>query len=149
MEWLEEADTQAKAIRDRLRQIVEHEGEIYEALWSELKTHIDAARAKSFPQLFTNGQPLARVIALSQPPTPPSQTGSPKQVKIVLKRDKHLIVATGGGVNVTLEVSVCDDGVVCLTLEDAPVSLKDAAIAILRPFLYPELGDGKPAPRVI
>jgi hypothetical protein len=139
MEWLDEADAQAKAIRDRLRQIVEHEGEIYEALWSELKTHIDAARAKSFPQLFTNGQPLARVIGLPQLPTPPSDSGSPKQVKITLRKDKHLIVATGGGVNVTLEVDVCDDGVVCLTLEDAPVSLKDAAIAILHPFLYPEL----------
>lgn len=143
MEWLEEADAQAKAIRDRLMQIVEHEGEIYEALWSELKAHIEAARAKSFPQLFTNGEPLSRVIGLPQSPVPPAMSASPKTIKIQLVKIIHSICIYGPGKSqhpsLKLQVDVCDDGVVCLTLDGMQISLKNAAIAILRPFLYPEL----------
>lgn len=139
MDWLDEANAEVKAIRERERLIVEEQEQVYESLWKELRAHIDAATKSSFPRLFTNGRQLARMIKLPVPPIPPNMEARPKTVEISLVKEEHQITAVGDGVDVVLSVDVCDDGVVCLKLDGKQTTLKDAAIAILRPFLFPEL----------
>jgi hypothetical protein len=133
MQWLDDAAHAVRMEREHARLIVEHQETIYEALWQELKTHIAAAKGQ-FPELGTNGQPLSRVINLPA-------DGSGRRVVVSLSKEDHVIEASGTGVHLDISflVAVCDDGVTCLKLQGDPISLKDAAIAILRPLLFPEL----------
>jgi len=41
------------------------------------------------------------------------------------------------------ELDICPDGVVCLMFEGSPISVEDAAIRVLDPFLFPQL-QGRP-----
>ena len=123
MDWLDEADKQLQRFKDRERIISEHEGEIYDSLWEELKRHVDAAREReAFAAIETNGKPESRVIFIPrvdrQPYSFPTFT---RQVTISLLRDKHQVVAeiadpNYGGVHSTetFHIDVKRDGVLCL-----------------------------------
>jgi hypothetical protein len=138
MTWLDDADKELKAIKDRKRLIAEQQNETYESLWRELKTHFDEAKGKSFPELFINGQQFSRSIKLPVDPIPPAQQSSPREVIIALSKTEHAIVVSGA-VTLRLDIDVCDNGVVCLKQDGNEMQVEDAAIAILRSFLYPEL----------
>lgn len=146
MEWLDEADQMQQRLAERRRAITEHEGEMYSSLWEEVKRHVAAARSReSFAGVTMNGQPECRIVSLPLSPLSPLFTFQ-RQVTVSLLREKHQILAEvadtdhgGSRVREALQIDVNQDNIVCLTRNGVEVSLKDAAIYILRPFLYPEL----------
>jgi hypothetical protein len=142
MQWLDDAAQAVRVTREDARLIVEQQETIYESLWNELKTHIAAAKGQ-FPELGTNEEPLSTVINLPA-------DGSGRQVVVSLSKEDHVIEASGTGVHldIKLRIAVCDGGVACLKFDGAPISDKDAAIAILRPLLFPELYPAVEAPGV-
>lgn len=136
---MDDASRKATAAKDRERAIIEHETELYESLWSELKQHIESAKTKGFPRLHTNGTDLARVVTL---PTDDPLDNMPNTLTLALSKATHEIQAIGsfGYEYIKLQIDVCGDGFVCLKLQGKQLSLKEAAIRILWPFLYPDAG---------
>jgi hypothetical protein len=132
--WIDDAERETQASIERLRLITEHQEEVYEALWQEVKAQIeDAKRIERFKVLFTNGGQLSRVVRL------PVQGGT-REISFELnKHDNRIITKRSGDHYVYFDIDVCDDGIVCLKLNEKPVTLKDAAQAALRPFLFVEL----------
>lgn len=139
MGWLEKRITEAQALKQRDALIRSSAPAIYRSLWTELTLIVEDAKNRSFP-IFTNGEAHSRLIKLSQdPPTGGDGIGRPKELRIVLEKDRQRIVASGAGVKVILDLDVCSDGVVCLKLGGDQIHLEDAAEKIMDPFLFPEL----------
>lgn len=156
MEWLDEADRLLQQFRERERAIAEKEGDIFLSLWEELKRHVNAARMrKAFAGITTNGQPESRVITFPVDHSSPIFT-LPKSATVTLDHEKHQIVADihnsgRGGVDVreVFQLDIERDGAIGLKRGNTFLPLKEAAIHILWPLLYPELaqysGPKKPA----
>ncbi len=138
MSWLDERFAEAEALEARNRLIEQHAGGVYESLWEQVKLFIDEGRRHSM-EILTNGSPFDRIVTVPVTPSPAQRGKSPKQLHIELAKDKHSITATGAAPEICLEIGVCDDGVVCLKSDGAPISIEAAATKILDPFLFPQL----------
>jgi len=62
---------------------------------------------------------------------------------VVLVDAKDRIRVAGDRGHFFFELDICPDGVVCLMFEGSPISVEDAAIRVLDPFLFPQL-QGRP-----
>ncbi len=134
MTWIERRMADVESWKRRNAAIREHALEIYEALWSEILGHVNEAKSKGFP-ISTNGAPRSRVVRLEKQ----NRSGDYFELEIALVAAKDRIRAHGDRVDLFLDLDVCDDGVVCLELNGTRISIEDAAIAILDPFLFPQL----------
>lgn len=145
MDWIDDANRLLREQQEREQEISEHETGIFDALWEELKRHLEAARL-TFPGLFTNGQPQSRVVSLPVPPIPPAMESLPRKLHVSLSRDEHQIKAVivhpagfGKSASLVFDIDFNRDRMVHLALGGIEIPYKDAAIYTLRPFLYPEL----------
>lgn len=134
MTWIERRLADLESWKKRNATIRERASEIYEALWKEILGHLDDAKEKDF-LVSTNGALRKRVIRLEKQ----NKSGQHFEVEVILVDTKDRIRATGDRVNLSLDLDICPDGVVCLKLAGTPISIEDAAISILDPFLFPQL----------
>jgi hypothetical protein len=115
LEWIDEANKQRAAIRDRERLIVEEEDATYDTLWAELNLHIEAAKQKGFPRLSVNGREQARIVVLSPDPDLGPNV-EPQKLHVTLSKPTHEILTsaanTYGYSDATFHIDVCADGFV-------------------------------------
>jgi hypothetical protein len=134
MTWIDTRMADLEAWRKRNSTIRAHAADIYEALWKEIVEHLDEAKQKGFP-LSTNGASRKRVVSLEKDNKP----GQHWELDVILVDPKDRIRAKGDRVDLFLDLDICPDGVVCLKLDGKQISLEEAAIRILDPFLFPQL----------
>lgn len=134
MTWIDRRIADLEALKTRRSMIREHALEIYEALWKEITEHLAEAKAKGFP-VSTNGAPRKRLISLLKQ----NLSGDSFELEVSLVDGKDRIRASGDRVDLFLDLDLCPDNVVCLKLAGRQISIEDAAIRILDPFLFPQL----------
>ena len=83
MTWIDDANRRLREQQERDREITEHEVEVYDALWDELKRHVEDARA-TLQGIRTNGQPLSHVVSLPVAPVPPLSESAPRTATVSL-----------------------------------------------------------------
>lgn len=135
--WIDRRIADLEAWRTRNTAVRESALEIYEALWTEIVGHVQDAQARGI-DASTNGAPRKRVVRLPKE----NKSGQYFELQVILADSKDRIRATGARlkpVDLTFHLDICPDGVVCLKLNEERVSIEDAAIAILDPFLFPQL----------
>jgi hypothetical protein len=138
MSWIDERIEQRAEIERRDRLIDDHATKIYMAVWSEIMEVVQEGSSKGFP-LTAGGSLHERMIMLRV------SSGNERTVHFTMK-DKRKIHASGDGVELWLELDVCDGGIVCLKNSGEQITVQEAARCILDPFLFPEFGPGrKPA----
>lgn len=141
MTWWDDAHREATAIATRERLIVDQQDETFRLLWKELLAQLEDGK-RFFPDLFTNGQEFSRSIKLPVPPSTPIpilKSVPALEVQITLHRKEHQIIVSGHTVDIEIAVDVCDDGVICLKVNDKEVSIAEVATDILRRFAFPQL----------
>ena len=134
MTWIERRMADLEEFRKRKSAIRERAVDIYEALWKEITGHVEEAERKGFA-ISTNGALRKRSVLLEKKNKP----GQFFELEIILVDAKDRIRATGDRVDFFLDLDLCPDGVVCLKLTGNQISVEDAAIRVLDPFLFPEL----------
>jgi hypothetical protein len=136
MNWIERRLADLEAHQQRNAAIRERAVEIYEALWREIVGHVGDAQAKGIA-VSTNGAPRKRVVKLGKQ----NLSGGYWEAEVSLPDSKDRIRAKGDRVDLIFMLDVCPDGVVCLRCSTGAesISIEDAAIAILDPFLFPQL----------
>lgn len=141
MSWIDRRIKDLEAWKKRTALIRSQAVQVHEVLWSEIKDRIAEAKEKGFP-VSTNGVPGKRTIFLEKQ----NLSGHAFQVDVKLVDAKDRIRASGDRVDLFLELDICPDGSddVCLKLGDTPISIEDAAFAILDPLLFPQLQKKKP-----
>jgi hypothetical protein len=114
---------------------------MYEHLWAQLREFIDEEGCKKSFGLSTNGSQYERTVARAAPSGRHNNEEDPValNVRLVRSPDHPLIKANGPGVDLEFDLGVGADGVMRLELAGTTVSLEEAAIKILDPFLFPDL----------
>lgn len=104
------------------------------ALWDTIVEHLDEAKNKGFA-VSTNGALQKRTIKLAKQ----NLSGDNFEFDLRLVDSKTRISAQGDRVNFMFDFDVCPDGVVCLKLAREVISVEEAAVRVLDPFLFPQL----------
>jgi hypothetical protein len=137
MGWVHDKEKRWSDRNERDAALLAGANNVFARLWSELKEHASEAKEiDRFKSLEWNCIPEARVIKL----TVPGQVAMPhvKAVGVSLSGDRRKIVASGEGVELTIDINICDDSQPCLKIDGRKVDYEEAAIRILDPFLYPD-----------
>ena len=134
MTWIESRMADLEALRQRNAIIREHAAAIYDALWGTIVEHLDEAKNKGFA-VSTNGALQKRTVKLAKQ----NLSGDKFQFDLRLVDSKTQISAQGDRVKFMFDLDVCPDGVVCLKHERQVISVEDAAVRVLDPFLFPQL----------
>lgn len=132
--WIDRRLADLAAHQERNAAIRERAVDIYEALWREIVGHIEDAKLHGFA-VSTNGAARKRIVRLAKQ----NNSGTFHEIVVSLPDSKDRVRASGDRVDVTFDLDVCGDGVVCLKTGGREVSLEAAAILILDPFLFPQL----------
>jgi hypothetical protein len=138
MNWVDDAATESKRINDRKDAIAGSADKIYQNLWDEITRTIPQILSKG-RDVGTNGTPLERMLWMSVIPRGHQTHTNRRECSITLSPNRDIIRASGGGVDLTLSIDVCKDGVVCLKHGNEELTLAKAAELILRPFAFHEL----------
>ena len=138
MTWIDDRIAERENEKSRKSLILEQAEKIFTALWSDLRSFVDEANKKGF-SLSMNGSTFEREITRAVIPVPAGQRYSPEILQVRLSREQGIVSAQGPGVNIEFVLAVCSDGVVCLKRGGKEVLSRDAAIAILDPFLFPSI----------
>jgi hypothetical protein len=137
MTWIDRRMADLESWKKRNATIRDHALEVYEGLWDEIVEHVNEAKEKGF-RVSTNGAPRKRVISLEKQ----NKSGQHFELQVMLIDTKDRIRVTGEHlyrIELSLDLDICPDGVVCLKLAGKRISIEDAAISILDPFLFPQL----------
>lgn len=134
MTWIEKRIADLELWKSRRSVIREHAVDVYEALWREISEHLSEARTKGFP-VSTNGTPRKRIIRLEKQ----NRSGDFFELQVSLVEAKDRIRAIGDRVDLFLDLDICPDDVVCLKYLGKQLTIEEAAISILDPFLFPQL----------
>lgn len=139
MSFIDDGIEQRKTISERKYLIDLHASKIYEELWSKITGYINEANQKGF-YLYTNGSLHDRTVGLRTPPVGRALSKEERVFKLTLSGEQiSAKESTNKGVSCTLRLDVCPDGIVCLKMSESQVSVDDAAIMILKKFIFPEL----------
>lgn len=145
MTWIDDRLAERDRRNERAERILSRAEEIFANLWKEIKHCVDEAKSKQLP-VSANGSPYERVILIPDPIQPPrafgeevSRSSVSKRLHVKLEKDTSKITVSGPPHEITIDE--CEDNVVCLKINSKPISLPDAARAILDPFLFPELNE--------
>jgi len=137
MTWIERRTADLESQKSRNAVIRDHALKVYDALWNEISEHGSEAKEKGFP-VSTEGTSRKRVITLKKQ----TLSGQQWKLQVNLVDAKDRIRATGTHIHpidLSIELDLCPDGPVCLKLAGQPITIEDAAISILDPFLFPQL----------
>lgn len=135
MTWIEKRVADLKNLEERRASIREHATTVYESLWSELLKHVDDANQHGL-DVTTNGSARRKIIKLKKQ----NLSGMWWELEFKLSDAKDRITVRGdrcGDVQFLFDLR--PDNVVCLKVNGKEISIEEAAIAILDPFLFPQL----------
>lgn len=135
MTWIDTRLAALEALKERNAIVRSHAEAIYEAPWGRIVEHLDEAKEKNSP-VSTNGALHKRLIVLRKQ----NKSGNSFELELVLLTAKDRITASSsreGGL--VLDLDIYPDGVVCMKIGGRTVSIHEAAILILDPFLFPQL----------
>jgi hypothetical protein len=130
--WIVERLEQRAAAQERARLIDASAERVFGEFWQAVAVFVDEAQ-QSGMKVATNGTPLERVVILDK------SGRNPQTLTVALAKDQKKIAIRGVNDIYGLAFDVCPDNVVCLKLDGAAVSYREAAQAILDRFLFPEL----------
>lgn len=140
MNWIDDRVAERESITRRNQLIKASAEKVFNTLWEEIEKWLAEARNKGGFLIHTNGTLYERMIFASISPPPSEPSRNPKRLTVKLTKDKSAIVAIEFGVSpVKLLLDVRPNDVVCLKHNDKQVSMSEAAILVLDPFLFPEL----------
>ncbi len=141
MSWMEDRSREVKELERRTQEIAAEAPKLYESLWEEIAANVKEAQTKKLLPLepLTNGSGHDRIVRIPVPPQRQETLAAPKELHIRLSKDKQTIVASGHGVNVKLDLDICDDGIVCLKSAGQRISIQQAVILLLDQFFFPQL----------
>ncbi len=144
MSWIDDRLAERDRRNERAELILSHAEEIFVNLWKEIKRCVEEAKSKGL-HVSANGSPNEHVTLIPDPIQPPRAFGeevsrSPvsKRLRVKLEKDAEITV---DGPPHKIAIDVCEDNAVCLKINGKPISLPNAARAILDPFLFPELNE--------
>ena len=138
MDWINERIEERKALIEQKNQIAEAVQPLFGSLCGEIKKHVAAyCDAVGIPQAILFGGTYEEIL-LTIPK--PGMVASPgeylRRITLKVVKGKQPTISAG---SIALNISICDDGSVCLSHNDDALSLKEAAVLVLDPFLFPEL----------
>jgi hypothetical protein len=110
---------------------------IYVDLWERMKAYIEEAKQKGF-ELSSSGSLYHRKVERLLPPGSARPRDS---FTLDLRCDEESIGTHGAnrGMKFILSFDVLADGLVCLKHNGEPIQTDEAAVLMLRQFLFPEL----------
>jgi hypothetical protein len=139
MNWLDDCSRERNRLDVHSKEIAMRGHEVFESLWRDVTRWIEEAKTKGH-LLSTNGTPESRTVKLEFKPLNAHAMLLPKVLKLNVAEDRSLISAvfpdTEGDIKLLLDI--CDDGVICMKHEGKRIYPSDAAILILRRFIFPE-----------
>ena len=139
MSWIGDRREEQRQARQRADLIAPSIDRFFGELWETIKVSIKDANARGF-EVSTNGTAWERKVILSRSSSLPGQPlREPETLTINVLKEKFLIVVSGPQINMQFQVDLCEDNVICLKQNGEQVSLPDATIRILDPFLFPDL----------
>lgn len=138
MSWIGDRLEEQKQVRQRADLIAPSLGTLFHELWEEIKVSVNDAKARGI-EVSTNGTTWERKVILSRAPLPGQSSREPDTLTIRVLKEKFVIAISGPQVNIEFQVDVCEDGVICLKQGKEQVSIPDATVRILDPFLFPDL----------
>jgi hypothetical protein len=131
MSWLDGKIAQAKEAKAAQFDLDENAPKLYEALWRELSALVNEANTKGFGlDKSGSGHDLSIEVLSSEF----SERG--RTARLALAPDQRKIVASGS-VSFSFEITFCDGRIVCLQLDDAQISAREAAQKIMEALLFP------------
>lgn len=124
--------------------ILQRAESVYGALWQEMNRWITEAQQRGI-DVQTNGSPYEKSIMLPVRSNPPQALAGSRTLTLTLKKDEHAIMIDGLKNPLGLRLEVFADNTVGLERDGIEISIHDAAILILDPFLFPEFAKISPA----
>jgi hypothetical protein len=139
MDWLDDSARERDRRDVHSKEIALRGYEVFESLWRDVTRWIEEAKTKGH-LLSTNGSPESRTVKLEFNPPNPQARLLPKELKIDIAQDRSVISAVFPDKEgeIIFLLDICDDGVICIKHEGKKIYPSDAAILILRRFIFPE-----------
>jgi hypothetical protein len=139
MNWLDACAIERNRRDAHSKEIAMRGLEVFESLWRDVVRWIEEAKTKGH-LLSTNGATESRTVNLEFEPLNAHAMLFPKVLKIDLAKDRSVISAVFPDAEGDIEflLHICDDGVICMKHEGKRIYSTDAAILILRRFIFPE-----------
>jgi len=139
MSFIDDGVAKRKEIQQQAKLIAEQAPKVYEDLWDRVNRFINEAKRKGF-LLSTNGSLHNKLVELRIPAKYPELADHRDHFRLTLDSPKGRIYAKGqSGVNFEFVLDVCGDGVVCLKWNGGRIETEDAAILILKQFLFSDV----------
>jgi single-stranded DNA-binding protein len=111
--------------------IAEHAPKIYSELWRQIVEHVAEAKKKGL-HVFTNGSLHDRLVEMQD-------DGRTDHFRLVLDSTNRTITASGSrSLSFTFELTASPEGIVSLESAGEQISPGDAAVLILKQFLFGE-----------
>jgi hypothetical protein len=132
MSWLDDQIREDEERQTQETAIAREAPKIYQVLWDGLIQIVNEAKKKGFV-LKPTGSNMERSIQLVY------DNENPRRMNLVSRDKRTLTADISGGRTIKFSFAICEDGVVCLKNEGKPISIEDAAHAIMKPFLFPDL----------
>lgn len=136
MTWIDNDLASREKIQARSQIITAHAEKVYNSLWDQVSEFAQEANTKGV-KVYTNGTPFKRVVGLG--PFRPHNPNSNLELIIELRKEPASIAVSGSHGMYSFIIDVCKDNVVCLKLSGKTVTIYDAAVHILRSFLFPDV----------
>jgi hypothetical protein len=150
MSWFDDARNESEAIRSRSARIYEESENIYDLLWGAVAKEVQMLHNRNQAHIFTGGTPHDRFLRHQVLPSMNAEHHATREMHITLSADKSRIMAVAprlgdyGPSNVIFDLEVLQDGVIRLMHEHEPIEIQNAAIMVVRNFLFPDLPFHKP-----
>lgn len=121
-----------KAIHDSIEKL-------YDGLWDEIKRQVSDLQREHGEDvgLYTNGSQFDRVVGI-QNPSDAHNRKTPKN-ELHLTLNDEMIIASFSADSLDFKAAPGSDDVVRLTYKGADKTMQDAAVMILRRFLFPDI----------
>lgn len=138
MSFIDDGITRENELRARNRLFHTEAPKIYESLWNQITAYLEEARQKKEFTLTTNGSLYERTVQI-QVRRPGAALPHLEEFKLWMELDKEKLIAKGRrGVDLTFQFENAG-GIAQLTHHGSAITIDDAAVLILKPFLFPGL----------
>jgi precorrin-2 methylase len=134
--WIDDRIEEKRLLEEHKQVAFVKAGSLFQALWDEIARCATEAAQKGIPAA-TSMAAGTHVVYLS---SPPKAGAARKEIALTLAKDRTSIVITGSAVK-KLEIALSQGDSVCLKHDGKQISVPEAAILLLDPFLF----EGLPA----
>ncbi len=139
MNWLDDSARERNRREAHSKEIYQRGHEVFESFWKDVTRWIEEAKTKGHI-IYTNGTTDSRTVKLDFPPPNVQSILLSKEMRISITEDRSAIsvLFPDREGEIIFVFDICDDGVICMKHENKKIYSNDAAILILRRFIFPE-----------